>query len=156
MVSPSQGATPSFAYLYVLSRLDLSSVSAVLSHNLLLIWHILYPVDVFRPTTTHLAFDGERRQASENQDWRATTGSIVYSSSEALCSDIDVYDDALRFTGQSCVAIGHGESDHLVLSVLHRCPIPTRTHTSLGQVIILGKAPFFSFWPLTMASMMEG
>jgi hypothetical protein len=29
-------------------------------------------------------------------------------------------------------------------------------YTSFGQVMILGNWPFFSFWPLTMASMMEG
>jgi len=28
--------------------------------------------------------------------------------------------------------------------------------TSLGHVMILGNFPFFSFWPLTMASIMEG
>lgn len=28
--------------------------------------------------------------------------------------------------------------------------------TSFGQVMILGNWPFFSFWPLTMASMMLG
>jgi hypothetical protein len=29
-------------------------------------------------------------------------------------------------------------------------------YTSFGQVMILGNWPFFSFWPLTMASMIEG
>lgn len=34
---------------------------------------------------------------------------------------------------------------------------PSRfSRTSFGQVIILGNSPFFSFWPLTMASMILG
>jgi hypothetical protein len=37
----------------------------------------------------------------------------MYSSSETLCSDIDVYDDTLRFACQSSVAVGHRQSDHL-------------------------------------------
>jgi hypothetical protein len=31
-----------------------------------------------------------------------------------------------------------------------------RATISFGHVMILGNWPFFSFWPLTMASMMDG
>jgi hypothetical protein len=38
----------------------------------------------------------------------------VHGSPEALCSDVDVHDDTLRFAGQSRVAVRHGERNHLV------------------------------------------
>jgi hypothetical protein len=38
----------------------------------------------------------------------------MHGSPEALCSDVDVYDDTLRFAGQSSVAVRHGERNHLV------------------------------------------
>jgi hypothetical protein len=79
----------------------------------------------------------------------------VYSGPEALCSNVDVYDDALRLAGQSRVAVGHGESHHLEVSVFDRL-LRLDMRTSFGQVMILGNWPFFSFWPLTMASIMEG
>jgi len=81
----------------------------------------------------------------------------VHGGPEALRSDIDVDDNALRFAGQSGIAIGHGEGYHLVtISFAVTSPKTQPMRTSLGQVMIFGKLPFFSFWPLTMASMMDG
>jgi hypothetical protein len=37
----------------------------------------------------------------------------VYGGSEALGSDVDVYDDALRFARQSSISVGHAKGDHL-------------------------------------------
>jgi hypothetical protein len=42
----------------------------------------------------------------------------VYRGTEALCSDVDVDDNALRFASEAGVAIGHGKSDHLEKSAL--------------------------------------
>jgi hypothetical protein len=66
-----------------------------------------------------------------------------------------VYDNALGFAGQSGVPVGHGQSHHLDVSVLKQLR-HSDMRTSFGQVMILGNWPFFSFWPLTMASIMEG
>jgi hypothetical protein len=41
----------------------------------------------------------------------------VYGGTEALGSNIDVDNDALGFSGQSRVAVGHGKSDHLAASI---------------------------------------
>lgn len=79
----------------------------------------------------------------------------MHSSTEALRSDVDMDNDALRFACQSGVAIGHGERDHLDISAW--CDMEEKAaHTSLGHVMILGNWPFFSFCPLTMASMILG
>lgn len=79
----------------------------------------------------------------------------MYGGTEALSSDVDVYDDALWFSRQSGIPIRHGQSNHLMWSVISMLVV-LRLHTSLGQVMILGNWFFFSFWPLTIASMMEG
>jgi hypothetical protein len=42
----------------------------------------------------------------------------VYRGTKALCSDVDVDDNALRFAGEAGVAVGHGKSDHLERSAL--------------------------------------
>jgi hypothetical protein len=49
------------AHLDIPARLDLPSVSAILRNNLLLVWHILYPVDVLCAASTHLALYREWR-----------------------------------------------------------------------------------------------
>jgi hypothetical protein len=38
----------------------------------------------------------------------------MHGSPKALCSDIDVHDNALGLASQPGVSIGHGESNHLV------------------------------------------
>jgi hypothetical protein len=77
-----------------------------------------------------------------------------------LSTDVDVYDYALGFRGEAGVAVGHGEGYHLLFCVLvDVCYLGLGNGggcTSLGQVMIFGKAPAFSFCPLTMASMIEG
>lgn len=95
------------AYLDIPPRFDLASVPTVLCHDLLLIWYVLYPVDVFRSASAHLAFNSERRKTGEDQDRCASAGGIVHGSTEALGPYIDVDNDALRFAGGSSVAVGH-------------------------------------------------
>ena len=95
------------AHLDVFASLDLARVPAVLGYNLLLVWHVLYPVNVFGSASAHLPLDGIRGQAGEYEHGGPSARCVVYCSSEALCSNIDVYDNSLRFAAQSRVAVGH-------------------------------------------------
>ena len=38
----------------------------------------------------------------------------MHSGTQSLRADIDVDNDALRFAGESGVAVGHGEGHHLI------------------------------------------
>jgi hypothetical protein len=111
----------SMTNLDVPARLYFASISAILRHNLLLVWYILYPVNVLCPASAHLTLYREGRQASEDQHRRATARCIMYGSSEALCSNVDVHNDALRLASQSGVAVGHRKSNHLGKLALGHC-----------------------------------
>jgi hypothetical protein len=55
-------ASPVFiTHLDIPARLDLASVSAVLRDNLLLIRHILYPMNVLCPASAHFTLNCEGR-----------------------------------------------------------------------------------------------
>jgi len=102
--------------LDILTRLDLPCVAAVLRHDLLLIRHVLDPMDVFGPGPAHLALDGKGRQTGEDEDGSATAGRVVDGSAETLGAHIHVHDHALRLVGQTSVSIRHGKCHHLVES----------------------------------------
>jgi hypothetical protein len=66
----------------------------------------------------------------------------VYRGTEALGSDVDVNDNALRFASEAGVAIGHGKSDHLERSALLVDPSSgsadlIRTGDDLGELALL-------------------
>jgi hypothetical protein len=84
--------------LDILSRADIRAVAAILRYNLLLVGHILDPVDVFCSGAAHLAFNREGGEASENQNGCAPARGIVDCSTEALSANVDMHDDALRLS----------------------------------------------------------
>jgi hypothetical protein len=66
----------------------------------------------------------------------------MYGGTEALCSDVNMDDDALRLASQSSIAIGHGKSDHLERSALIVASSSTgayliRTGDDLGELALL-------------------
>lgn len=130
------------AHLDILARLDFARISAVLLDNLLLVGHILDPMNVFRSAATHLAFDGKRRQAGKDENGSTSTRGIVHSGSKTLGSYVDVHNDALGLACQSSVSIGHGQCNHLASSatghaftVRVACLVGTRD--DLGKLALL-------------------
>lgn len=99
--------------LDVLARLDLASVTAVLCHNGLLVWHVLDPVNVFSPAAARFAVDGDGRQSCEYEHRGASGRGVVYGGTEGLCAHVDVNDHALRLARQSRIPVGHGQRNHL-------------------------------------------
>jgi hypothetical protein len=148
-------------YLDVLSDFDLPCISAILFDNLFLVWHILNPMNVLGSAASHLAFHGTRTQACKDQDWSPSSGSIMHSSSQTLCTNINMDDHTLGLAGVACISICHGEGDHLdnrisMGSLLSFMSKKRSVSTSFGHVIILGNRSFRVDSPLTIASMIEG
>lgn len=141
--------------LNILPALDLPSISAVLLHDLLLIRHILYPVYVFSARSSHLTLDCVWGEPGEDENWGASTRCIMHCCSQTLGTDIDVDDYALGFAGEAGEAVRHGECYHLGIFE-HGNWIWRGGFTSFGHVMMRGNWPFFSFWPLTIASIIEG
>jgi hypothetical protein len=92
---------------------NLIIIPTILSHDLSLVRNVLDPMNKLRPATSHLALLGEWRQAGKDEDGDATAGGIVYSGSETLSADVDVYEDGLRLSGNEGHAVCGGEGDHL-------------------------------------------
>lgn len=75
-------------------------------------------MNVFRAAAAILAFDGDWRKASKDQDGASAHGRIMDSSAEALRADVDVYDHALWLAREAGIAVRHGQRYHLAVSEL--------------------------------------
>jgi hypothetical protein len=67
--------------LDIASSLDLSGIPTVLAYDLLLIGHILNPVDVLCPASSVLALDSVWTEASKDQHWSSSARGVVYCGS---------------------------------------------------------------------------
>lgn len=80
----------------------------------------------------------------------------MHCCSETLGTYIYVHDHALRFPCQACVAVCHGQRNHLIWARNNPVKPGQLENLVADEVLYLGNWPFFSFCPSTMASMSDG
>lgn len=90
---------PSNHLFDVLAAFDFARIPAILTNDLLLIRHVLNPMDVFGPRTAVFTIAGVGRKTGEDQHWSSAARGVVNSGPESLCSNIDVHDDTLGLAG---------------------------------------------------------